>query len=158
MTAAEAAAVAFAAGAADLRRFVKECSDADWDMVVPIEVRTVKVMAFHCARGTRLVREWLEPMRQGLAVPGQVGEIDAYNAREMDQHAGATREEVLDILDREVPVNAAFLRTLSEAEMLIRAPFGPGGGVQMELAQVAQVGARHFQVHLAHVREALANR
>ncbi|HEV1998787.1 MAG TPA: DinB family protein [Candidatus Dormibacteraeota bacterium] len=155
--AAEAAA-SFEGGADDLRSFVQECSDADWDALVPIEGRTVRVMAFHCARGTRLVREWLEPMRHGLAVPGEAGEIDAYNASEMDQHAGATREEVLDILNRDVPGNAAFLRSLTDAEMQVRAPFGPGGGQEMGLAQVARVGGRHFEVHLAHIREALAAR
>ena len=155
---AEEAAASFEAGAADLRTFVLACSDADWDAIVPVEARTVRVMAYHCARGTRLVWEWLEPMRLGLSVPGEAGEIDAYNAREMDLHDRATRDEVVEILDLEVPRTAALLRTLTAAEMRIKAPFGPGGGSEMELAQVARVGGSHFEVHLGHIREALAAR
>ena len=154
----EEAAASFEAGAAALRSFVRECADVDWDAVVPVEKRTVRVMAYHCARGIRLVREWLEPMRKALPVPGEAGEIDAYNAREMDLHEGATRDEVVEILDREVPGVAAFIRSLTAAEMRIVAPFGPGGGREMELSQVARVGARHFEVHLGHIREALAAR
>ena len=154
----EEAAANFEAGAAALRTFVRECSDAEWDAIVPVEERTVRVMAYHCARGIRLVRGWLEPMRQALPVPGEAGEIDAYNAREVDQHSLATRDEVVEILDREVPVAAAFIRSLTAAEMRIVAPFGPGGGREMELAQVARVGGRHFEVHLGHIREALAAR
>jgi hypothetical protein len=155
---AEDLATQFERAVADFARFVRECPPADWDAVVPIEERPVRVMAIHCAAGIRLAQEWLAPMRGGGAVPGQAGDLDAFNAREMEDHAGATREEVLEILRRDAPSTAALLRSLTEAELAIKAPFGPGGGIELELAQVAAAAARHFDVHLSHIREALAGR
>jgi hypothetical protein len=155
---AEDLAVQFERAVADFERFVRACSPADWDAPVPIEERPVRVMAMHCVAGMRLAHEWLEPMRGGAAVPGDAGDLDAFNAREMEVHAGATREEVLEILRRDAPATAALLRSLSAQELVIKAPFGPGGGIEVGLGQVAATPARHVEIHLSHIREALAGR
>lgn len=154
---AEHLAAQFERAVADFARFVRECPPPDWDAIVPIEERPVRVMAMHCAAGMRLAHEWLEPMRRGGPVPGNAGDLDAFNAREIEEHAGATREEVLELLRRDAPGTAALLRSLTEEELAIKAPFGPGGGIELGLAQVAATPARHFEIHLSHIREALTS-
>jgi hypothetical protein len=153
---AEDLASRFEAAVADLERFVRGCPGHDWDSLVPIEERPVRVMALHCAAGIRLAHEWLEPMRRGGPVPGQAGDLDAYNARENEEKAAITTEEVLEVLRRDAPGAAALLRSLTDDELRIKAPFGPGGGIELSLAQVAATAPRHFEVHLSHIKEALA--
>ena len=123
------------------------------DVQVPGEDRSVRVMAYHVAAGLRLGNSWLDPARRGEPVPGD--DIDAYNAREAVEHAGATVAEVLAIVARERTGAIDAVRSLTAAEWDLRVPFGPGGGVEMPVSQLAGATERHVNRHLAKIRAAL---
>lgn len=127
---------------------------AGLDVMVPPEERSVRVMAYHVASGLRLGREWLDPAREGKPVPGD--DIDAYNAVEAREHAGATPEEVLAIIERERGGAAEAVRSLTAEQWALSVPFGPGGGVELPVSRLATAGERHVTHHLANIREALA--
>jgi len=63
----EQAAAEFEAAAAELVEFVNTCSEAGWLKVVPIENRTVAVMAYHIAALMPTMSSWFDVQEE---VPG----------------------------------------------------------------------------------------
>ena len=152
--AAQAGADALSNAIDEFVEFVKAVPENQWNALVRVEERTVGVMAFHIANGLRLNRDWLEPARRGEPVPGD--DLDKYNAGEAVEHAGTTRDEVLEMIARNRGPAIEALGTLTAAEWEITVPFGPGGGIELPVSRLATAGERHIRVHLGHVREALA--
>jgi hypothetical protein len=111
-------------------------------------------MAYHCAAGMKTLAGWLD-IREGEPVPGTVAETDEANAREAQAHAGVTPAEVLALLQASTPPAAAAIRALSPEQMSSTVPFGPAGGAELGVDDLAAAGERHIRRHLAHVRAAL---
>ncbi len=153
---AEAGAAALDAAIDEFVQFVREVvpEEEQWGAQVPVEERTVRVMAYHIANGLRLNRAWLEPARLGQPVPGD--DLDIYNAHEALDHAGTTRDEVLAVVEGERAAAVQALRSLTAKEWGITVPFGPGGGIELPVSRLATAAERHIRTHLDHVREALA--
>ena len=110
-------------------------------------------MAYHIANALRLGSAWLERARRGEPIPGD--DLDVFNAEEALEHAGATREEVLELVNRQRGPAVETLRSLTEAEWEITVPFGPGGGIELPVSRLASAAERHIRVHLGHIHEAL---
>jgi hypothetical protein len=150
----EAAARAFEASVADLIDFVTTSSDADWHKLVPVEGRTVAVMAYHIAALMPQMSTWFDVREE---VPGSVAEQDAANAREAEEHAEATREEVLALIHANAPAVAAAMRAVTQEWMESIVKFAPAGGMEVPVSRMVALNEVHVSKHLAAVRAAIAN-
>ncbi len=146
----------FIAAHAQLTDFILDCSDDQWHTMVPIEERTVAVMADHMAVGYELVVGWIEHAQAGEPIPGTRAEQDAENAHHAEERADVSREEVLAQIEKTAPRVAAVLAAVPQAVAEGEAEFGPAGG-PLPVAQLMATAATHVTRHLGHVKEALAS-
>ena len=151
-TSVEAAARAFEASVADLLDFVENCTDEDWKRLVPIEERTVGVMAYHIAALMPQMSTWFDVRDE---VPGSVAEQDAANASEAEEHAGATQEEVLALIRANAPAVAAAMRAVTPEWMDSIVKFAPAGGMEFPVSRMVALNEVHVSKHLAAVRAAI---
>jgi hypothetical protein len=149
----ETLASAFEASVADLVDFVKTCPKSDWLKMVPIEDRTVAVMTYHIAALMPQMTTWFDVREE---VPGTVAEQDEANAREAEEQAGVTREEVLALIDANAPPAAAAIRRVTPEWMASTVKFRPAGGLEMEIERMVALNEVHVSKHLAAIRAAIA--
>jgi hypothetical protein len=154
VSSAEEMARGLEAAAVELEEFVTSCAEKDWLRLVPIESRTVGVMAYHCAAGMEILAGWLD-IREGEPVSGTAAETDEANAREALAKANVGPAEVLALLHARTPPATAAIRALSPAQMSSTVAFGPADGAELGVDLLAGAGERHIRRHLAHIREAL---
>ena len=134
--------------------FVTDCSETDWHRVVPIEERTVAVMADHIAMGYELSVGWLRSALAGQPIPGEVGQMDVDNARDALERSGVSRAEVLELLQARSPAVLAALRSVRVEYLERRVHFGPGN-MPMPVSSLVTVATSHVTRHLEHIRAAL---
>ena len=154
-TTGQAEAANFIAAHTELAEFVRNCSDAAWAAMVPIEERTVAVMADHMAVGYDLLVGWIETAQAGLSIPGTREQQDMDNALHAVQRAAVSREDVLARLEKSAPRVAAVLAMVPQEIADSEVHFGPAG-VPMQVGRLMSMSALHVTRHLGHVREALA--
>ena len=150
----EKAAAAFEAAATELVEFVNACSEADWLKVVPIENRTVAVIAYHIAALMPALSSWFDVQEE---VPGTVAKQDEANAREAVERAAVTREEVLARIRANTPPAAAAIRAVTPDWMSSKVRFGPAGGAEMSVERLVATSEIHVSKHLAAVRAAIGD-
>lgn len=156
VTTGQAEAANFIAAHTELTDFVRTCSDAHWAALVPIEERTVAVMADHMAAGYDLLAGWIETAQAGGPIPGTREQQDLDNALHAAQRGTVTREEVLARLEKSAPRVAAVLAMVPQDIADGDVHFGPAGG-PMQVGRLMSMSALHVTRHLGHVREALAS-
>ena len=154
-TTGQAEAANFIAAHSELADFVRSCTDAQWTATVPIEERSVAVMADHMAAGYELLVGWIETAQAGRAIGGTREQQDMDNALHAAARAGVTREEVLARLEKNAPRVAAVLAMVPQEIADSEVHFGPAG-VPMQVGHLMSMSAMHVTRHLGHVREALA--
>jgi hypothetical protein len=150
----EKAAAALEAAAEELVEFVNACSEADWLKVVPIENRTVAVMAYHIAALMPTLSSWFDVQEE---VPGTVAEQDEANAREAEERAAVTREEVMALIRANTPPAATAIRAVTPEWMSSTVRFRPAGGAEMSVERLVATSELHVSKHLAAVRAAIGD-
>jgi len=158
MTSERAAVLAddFAAANAEAVAFARSCSDTTWALPVPGEGWTVGVVLHHIAEGHVHGLEWLEEMAGGDGIAETAADIDRANAAHAARAETARPAETVDLLEANGSRLEALLRSLSDADLDRRAPFGPADGRMVPTMDLAAVAARHTREHLAHARAAAA--
>jgi len=154
MSGASEKAAAFEAAVAELVEFVNACSEADWLKLVPIENRTVAVMAYHIAAQMPTLASWVTVQEE---VPGTVAEQDEANAREAEERAAVTRAEVLALIRVNTPAAVAAIRAVTPEWMKSTVRFGPAGGAEMSVERLVATSEIHVSKHLAAVRVAIGD-
>lgn len=148
-------AARFMAAHEDLTMFVHHCDDAQWATVVPVEERTVAVMADHMAAGYDLVVDWIQQAQAGKPIPGTRAEQDMENANHARERAAVSREEVVARLEAAAPRVAAVLAAVPQEVADGDVHFGPAEG-PMPVGRLMSMASIHVTRHLEHVREALS--
>lgn len=139
---------------AEFVAFVATCTDDDWGRVCAAEGWPVGVVAHHIAWGHAVAAGWIRTIRSGKDVPGSPQTHDAGNEAKAAEMAGVSRDEVIRIADRNLNELTALLRSLTEEDLEKSATFGPAGGVNMSVDNLA--GARgHLDRHLRSIRAAV---
>jgi hypothetical protein len=150
----EEAARAFEASVADLVEFVTRCSEDDWARLVPVEERTVGVMAYHIAALMPQMATWFDVQEE---IPGSVAEQDAANALQAKQHAEISRVEVLALIQQNAPAVATAMRAVTPEWMDSIVKFAPAGGREFPVSRMVALNEVHVSKHLAAVRAAIAD-
>jgi len=134
--------------------FVATCSDEEWGRICPGEGWPVATVAHHIAWGHEVVAGWIRTIRSGADVPGSPETHDQSNQAKAAEVAGISRDEVIRLANRNVAQLAELLRSLSLEDLSRSASFGPAGGAEMSIDQMAG-SRRHLDRHLGNIRSAL---
>lgn len=137
---------------------VEGSSDADWQRVTGSEGWSVGVTARHIAISHLPIMGLVELVATGGDVPPVTMEMfHASNAQHAQEHAGCTREEVLEILRRDGKAAADRLRGLSDEQLDRTASMAFAGGAEMSAGQLVEmILLGHPAQHLESITAATA--
>jgi hypothetical protein len=117
-------ATRFDAAVANVVTVVDRCTDEEWRMVCPAEGWSVAVVADHIAVYMLIQRDWIGKLANDQPmVPFTMRAIDAFNAWRAEDHAGATRSEVLTLLDHNQAIARDFVLSLTDEQLHRSRPF-----------------------------------
>lgn len=154
---AEALAARLERGAQDLASLASGLGAAEWETPIPGDGRTVGVVVHHVGSMYPLEIELAQVLASGEAVVGvSWADVHAVNARHAEEHRNVTREEALDLLERNSAAAAAAIRALSDEELDRAAPLSLNADAPLTCQFMLEDHAvRHSYHHLARIREAL---
>lgn len=136
--------------------FAEGCDEATWQTLVPEEQRTVGVVIHHVVSAYPVVGGWITSLAAGQPVAITREQIDHLNDRHKERFAHPDRGEVVTLLRSNGAAASEFIRSLDDAQLDGKAPFGPAGGRPLSAARVAEeVYIGHPSGHLAGLRKAL---
>src|SRR4029453_11284519 len=99
----------------DLMQLVEELSDAQWATRTDAEGWPVAVAARHIAWAHQFLTDRVRAISEGQPLPPKPeGGMDAHNARDAEQYADVTRDEVLALLRTNGANAASLVRGLSD--------------------------------------------
>ena len=102
----------------DLIQLVEELSDAQWATRTDAEGWPVAVAARHVAWAHQFLTDRARAVSEGRPLPPMPpGGIDAHNARDAEQYADVTRDEVLGMLRTNGAEAAGLVRSLSDEQL-----------------------------------------
>ena len=144
-------------GAHALATFASTLTDADWQARGAKDQRKVGVLVHHVARMYPLEIELAQALAGGKPVAGvtwdAVAELNAGHAVEFD---AVTKEEALDLLQRNSTAAAAAIRALSDEELDRAAPVSLNSDAPLTCQFFLEDHAvRHSYHHLAAIRKVL---
>ena len=144
-------------GARALATFASELTDAEWQTRVPKDGRKIGVIVHHVAIVYPVEIMLAQTVAQGKPVTDltwdAVHEMNAGHAREYD---GVTKEEALDLLNRNSTEAAAAIRALSDEELDRAAQVSLNSYAPLTCQFIIEDHAvRHSYHHLARIQAAL---
>jgi hypothetical protein len=147
-------------GASALADLAATLTDAEWEVRLPHDGRTVGVIVHHVATMYPLEIELAQAVAAGNAITGvtwdAVHDINATHARE---HADTTREEAIALLLRNSKLAAEAIRGLRDDELDRAAPISLYHDTPLTCQFFIEDHAmRHSWHHTAGIRRALAAR
>jgi len=153
----EALAVRLEEGAKALAQFAAPLSDAQWQLRLPRDGRTIGVLVHHVATMYPLEIELASGVAAGQAVVGVTWDVVAeINARHAREHADVTKEQALALLRRNSADAAAAIRALSDDQLDRAAPVSLNANAPLTCQFVLEDHAvRHAYHHLAGAQAAL---
>jgi hypothetical protein len=155
---ADALAETLLQGANTLADLAASLTDAEWQVRVPCDGRTVGVIVHHVATMYPLEIELAQAVAAGNAIQGvtwqAVHDINATHARE---HAKTTREEAIDLLRQNSQLAAQAIRAFGDEQLDRTAPIS----LYFDTPLTSQFfledhAVRHSWHHTARIRQALA--
>ena len=154
---AEALAEVLEQGAQALASFAKGLSDAEWRTRGPRDERPVGVVVHHVATMYPLEIQLAQTLARGEAVAGVTWDaVHAMNAAHAKEFAGVTKEEALDLLEKNSAEAAAAIRALSDDELSTAAPISMYDDAPLTCQFMLEDHAvRHSWHHLAAIRRLL---
>ena len=152
---AEALAAQFERANNELIDVIEGCSGEQWRSKCPDTGWSVGVTAHHVALDTPFVAGMLGAVASGQSFPPlAIGGADKANAQHAREHADCTKQETLDLLQREVPMAASLVRGLSD-EQLARTAEVLAGAPPLSAEHVIQgFLINHVTQHLTSIRAA----
>ena len=129
--------------------FVKNCSDEDWRKVCTWEDLTVGVTARHIGSGHFRVTGLAEMMINGEKLPDLTEEqVNESGNRHARKHADCSREEVLEVLEKNGASLVDYVSGLDDAKLDTKGYIGLAGGdvttQQFFEYVILQSGAQHL--------------
>lgn len=145
-------------GARALAEFAGGLTEAQWQMRVPGDGRTVGVVIHHVASMYPIEIQLAEQMARGEAVVGVTSDdVDAINAAHAVQHNGVTKTETLALLERNAAQAANAIRALTDAQLDTAVPLSLNDNVMLTTQFMLEDHAvRHSSHHLAILRATVA--
>jgi hypothetical protein len=136
---------------------VERCTDADWATTCANDGRTVGVVAYHIADSHLGVVGLVQMAANSQPLPPLTSEmLDQGNARQAAEHAGCTRQETLELLQRNGATAAGIVRGLSDEQL------GREGmlfGNPTTAAQIVEhILLDHLQQHLDNIQATVGAR
>ena len=144
-------------GARALGDFAASLSEAEWQTRVPHDGRKIGVVVHHVATVYPLEIQLAQAVAAGKPVTDLTGAaVDQMNAEHADKNDGVTRDETLDLLQRNSTAAAAALRELTDEDLDRAVSVSLYGGATLTCQFVLEDHAvRHSYHHLARIRAAL---
>lgn len=119
----EALAARLEMGAQALAAFAEQLTDAEWQIAVPGDGRTVGVIVHHVASMYPIEIQLAQRLAAGEAVAGVTwDDVAAINAEHAAQHAAVTRAEALELLAMNSRDAAAAIRAMTDDQLDSAAP------------------------------------
>ena len=153
----EALAERLERGARALGDFAASLSEADWQSRVPHDGRKIGVVVHHVASVYPLEIQFAQGVAEGKPVVGfTMQNIDQMNAEHAGKNDNVTKEETLELLQRNSTAAAAAIRALSDNDLDQAVPVSLYGDATLTCQFVLEDHAvRHSYHHLARIRAAL---
>jgi DinB superfamily len=144
-------------GARVLSTFASVLTEAEWQTRVPKDGRKVGVVVHHVASMYPLEIQLARTLAGGMPITAvTAAEVDAINAAHAAQNDAVTKEEALDLLEKNSAAAAAAIRALSDAELDRAAPVSLYADAPLTCQFFLEDHAvRHSHHHFARVRAAL---
>lgn len=147
-------------GALALATFAGGLSDSEWQAAIPKDGRKIGVVVHHVANMYPIEIQLAQTLSKGEPVAGvtwdDVHKINAAHAKEKD---GVTRQEALDLLQRNSADAAAAIRAFSDEELDRAAGLSLNDDTPLTCQFMLEDHAvRHSYHHLAAIRMALGKR
>lgn len=154
---AEALAERLEHGARALHAFAGALSDAEWQVPIPHDGRTIGVVVHHVASMYPLEIRLAQTLAAGKPVAGvTLDDVHAMNAEHARAHAAVAKAIALDLLRKNSAAAAAAVRALSDDELNRAAPASLYADAPLTSQFMLEDHAvRHSYHHLAKIRAAL---
>ena len=144
-------------GARALAAFAAGLTDAQWQMRVPHDGRSVGVIVHHVASVYPIEVQLAQTIADGKPVTGVVmDDIHAMNAKHAADFAAVTKAVALDLLHANAKAAAAAIRALTDEQLLKAAPVSLYADAPLTCQFVLEDHAvRHSYHHLARLRRTI---
>lgn len=144
-------------GARALAAFAAELSDAEWQIRVPKDGRTIGVIVHHVASVYPLEIQLAQMVAEGKPVTDVTSAtVDKMNARHAATYEGVTKDAALDLLRRNSSAAAAAIRALDDEDLDQAAPVSLNSDAPLTCQFILEDHAvRHSYHHLAIIRGAV---
>jgi hypothetical protein len=141
-------------GARALAVFATRLTDAEWQMRVPHDGRSVGVIVHHVASVYPIEVQLAQTIASGKPVTGVVmDDIHTMNAKHAAEHAAVTKAVALDLLHANSKAAAAAIRELTDEQLLRAAPVSLYADAPLTCQFVLEDHAvRHSYHHLAKLQ------
>jgi hypothetical protein len=145
-------------GARALDALARTLTDAEWQTPIPHDGRKVGVVVHHVATMYPLEIQLAQLLAAGKPIEGVTWDVvNGINAKHASEHAAVTKEEALELLQRNSTEAAAAIRALSDEELERAAPISLNADAPLTCQFMLEDHAvRHSYHHLAKIRAALA--
>jgi hypothetical protein len=155
---AEALARQFEAKVREARATLEKLGDADWTRITPAEQWPVGVTAHHYATALEPIAGMISAVVAGQARGGFTSAgIDAMNAEHARAHAGCTKAETIQLLERGAATAAAVIRGLSD-EQLATSGVVLADAPPLTAEHLIERGLiAHIDEHFASIRKAVGH-
>jgi len=152
---AEELATQFEQANESLVQAIQPMSDAQWAAQTPEEGWSVAVAAHHAAASAEPLTYFVQCASTGQPLPPITPErLNGINAQHATDFANVSKQDVVAAVNKNVPVTAALLRSLSDEQLQKAAdtPFMMGGMTTEQIIQNILIG--HVRGHLASIQRA----
>jgi DinB superfamily len=156
-TRANALAARLEQGAQTLAAFAEGLSDAEWQMVVPTDARSVGTLVHHVASVYSGEVDLAREVASGKPITGLTWDMVAEgNAQHAQAHATVNKQETLELLQRNSRMAADRVRQFTDEELDRAAAVSLNGNAPLTAQFLIEDHAlRHSFHHLANIRAVL---
>ena len=144
-------------GARALAALASSLTDAQWQTRIPHDGRKVGVVVHHVAFMYPIEIQVAQTLAGGQPVTGLTWEVvDGINAKHAAENDGVTKQQAMDLLQRNSAAAAAAVRALSDEQLLQAAPVSMYSDAPLTCQFFVEDHAlRHSYHHFAKIRAAL---
>ena len=144
-------------GADALAAFARTLSEADWQVPVPKDGRTIGVVVHHVGNMYPIEVELAQTLASGKPIAGVTWDaVDQINADHARQFAAVTKADALDFLLKNSRTAAAAVRALNDEALDRAAPVSLNADAPLTCQFFIEDHAlRHSFHHLARIKAAL---
>lgn len=144
-------------GARALAAFASGLTEAQWQIRVPHDGRTVGVTVHHVATVYPIEIQLAQTVAAGNPVTGvTMDDIHVMNAKHADENAAVTKEAAIELLRQNSTAAAAAIRALTDEQLRTAAPVSLYADAPLTSQFVLEDHAvRHSYHHLARMQRAV---